>query len=481
MRAAAWILAITLVASAGVYLLVARRGRDDGRRLRTDLSAALERGTFADLGRAQALGRRLVVSNGHDRQAAAQLAFTDAMLAVDYGLETAREAEEALAGAHPDEAGGSDDSNVGLALAARSLVRLRAGDLDGAARIAASAVALAPDLPYPLYALGRARARAGDLAGAERALEGAIVQAPGFAAARVAWAEARLDLGDPRNARTGLVAALGATPRDARAVLLLDETETALGLPRNAALDAACRPERWTPPAVVTGCILSRAGRARRAGSRADARTQVEAAGRIVPDEPRLLARTALALAQLGAVDQAAGLLARAHHLAAPKLLSLARADAAVALGRGRSPAPADGPRPWDPEARLLAARIALASGGVAALGAALTALGPAAREGDADLRTLARLVERPRGDQTAGDRDPLRAYVDGLAADLAGDPARAADRLRHALSGHGEACRAAGEYVSTLRALKQRPAPDLLTPLRHENSGCVNLSRKGP
>jgi hypothetical protein len=480
MRGVAWIVAISFVAGAAIYFLVARRGRNDGRRLQADLASSLERGTFADLGRAQALGRRLVVSNARDRQAAAELAFTDAMLAVDYGLETAREAEEALAGARADEAGAADDSTVGLALAARALTRLRAGDLSGAVKTAASAVALAPDLPYPLYALGRARARAGDLAGAERALEGAIVQAPGFAAARVAWAEARLDLGDAKNALTGLTA-LGPSGRDARAVLLMDEADAALGLPPEAALDAACRPERWTPPAVVTGCILSRAGRARRAGDRAGARAQVEAAGRIVPDEPRLLARTALGLAQLGAVDQGAALLARARRLAAPGLLSLLRTEAAVALGRGRSPAPADGARPLDPEARLLTARIALASGGVAGLDAALTALGPAARDADADLRTLSRLVTRQRGDSEGADRDPLRAYVEGLAADLAGDPGRAVDRLRHALSGHGDACRAAGEYVGALRTLKQRPAADLLTPLRHENSGCVNLSRKGP
>jgi tetratricopeptide (TPR) repeat protein len=477
MRGAAWVVAITFVAGAAVYLLVARRGRDDGRRLRADLTSALEHGTFADLGRAQALGRRLVVSNARDRQAAAQLAFTDAMLAVDYGLETAREAEEALAGAHADDAGTADDSTVGLALAARALIRLRAGELDAAVRTAASAVALAPDLPYPLYALGRARARASDLAGAERALEGAIVQAPGFTAARVAWAEARLDLGDPKNARIGL-AALGPATRDPRAVLLGDELEAALDLPPSGALDAACRPERWTPAAIVTGCILSRAGRARRAGSRADARAQVEAAGRIVPDEPRLLARAALALAQLGAVDQGAALLARARRLASPRLLALARAEAAVALGRGRSPAPADAARPFSPEARLLSARIALASGGVAALDAALTTLGPAARDSDAGLRTLSRLVSHPR-DAEGGDRDPLRAYVDGLAADLAGDPARAADRLRHALSGHGDACRAAGEYVGALRTLKQRPSLDLFVPLRHENSGCVNLLRR--
>ncbi|HXJ19364.1 MAG TPA: hypothetical protein VMT03_03955 [Polyangia bacterium] len=478
MRGAAWVVAISLVAGAAVYLLVARRGRDDGRRLRADLASALERGTFADLGRAQALGRRLVVSNARDRQAAAELAFTDAMLAVDFGLETAREADEALAGARAEETGAADDATIGLALAARALTRLRAGDLAGAVKTAASAVALAPDLPYPLYALGRARARAGDLAGAERALEAAIVEAPGFAAARVAWAEARLDLGDAKNARAGLTA-LGPSARDARAVLLMDEAEAALGLPLAGALDTICRPERWTPPAVVTGCILSRAGRARRAGARADARTQAEAAGRIVPDEPRLLARAALALAQLGAVDQGAALLARARRLVAPGLLPLVRAEAAVALGRGRSPAPADAGRPLDPEARLLAARIGLASGGVTGLEAALTALGPAARDADADLRTLARLVSRQHGEPEGADRDPLRAYVDGLAADLAGDPGRAVDRLRHALSGHGDACRAAGEYVGALRTLKQRPAADLLAPLRRENSGCINLLRR--
>ena len=38
------------------------------------------------------------------------------------------------------------------------------------------------------------------------------------------------------------------------------------------------------------------------------------------------------------------------------------------------------------------------------------------------------------------------------------------------------DACRAAGEYVATLRALKQRPDPPIWNALRAENAGCVNL-----
>ncbi len=94
----AWVLAVTLAAGGGLYLLLARRGRADERRLQADLALAVERGTLADLGRAQALGRRLVLSHGDDRETAAALAFVDAMLAVDYGAETADEAERALAG-----------------------------------------------------------------------------------------------------------------------------------------------------------------------------------------------------------------------------------------------------------------------------------------------------------------------------------------------------------------------------------------------
>ena len=147
------------------------------------------------------------------------------------------------------------------------------------------------------------------------------------------------------------------------------------------------------------------------------------------------------------------------------------------------------GPRPADPETTLLIARAALAAGGVGALGAALGELGPTASARDDDLARLARLAARPPrlssktpgptagrpAGQTATD-DPMQAYLDGLAAQLAGDLVKATERFAHALSGHGDACHAAGEYVAALRAQKRRPDPAAFTRLRAENSRCVNL-----
>ncbi|HXU01351.1 MAG TPA: hypothetical protein VN903_10180, partial [Polyangia bacterium] len=119
-----------------------------------------------------------------------------------------------------------------------------------------------------------------------------------------------------------------------------------------------------------------------------------------------------------------------------------------------------------------------LAAGGVGALAAALDELGPGARAHDVDLATLAGL--RPDSPPTArpAAEDPVRAYVEGLRARLDGKLDVAADRLRHALAGHADACRAAGEYRATLRALKQKPEASAFVALRAENSGCVNLPR---
>jgi len=69
-----------------------------------------------------------------------------------------------------------------------------------------------------------------------------------------------------------------------------------------------------------------------------------------------------------------------------------------------------------------------------------------------------------------------MQAYLDGLAAQLDGDQPRAAERFGHALAGHGDACRAAGEYVAALRAQKRRPERAVFAPLRAENAGCINL-----
>jgi hypothetical protein len=208
----------------------------------------------------------------------------------------------------------------------------------------------------------------------------------------VAWAELRLDRGDAATARTTLEAVLTRSPRDARAGLLLDEAEAALGDASTSTLRATCAPDRWLPPAIAAGCALARAARARRSGARSEARAEAERAARAAPDEPRLLARSALLLAQLGAVDRADDLTARAGRLAGPELPALAWARAAGAFGRGRAGPLPRGPRPADPETRLLVARAALAGGGLGGLGSALETLGTSGRVRDDDLRSLARL-----------------------------------------------------------------------------------------
>ncbi len=483
MRGAVWVLAIAVVGGGTVAWLVHARGTAVDRQLDAELAAALDRGGIADLGRAQAIGRRLVLGPDGGRSEAAALAFADARLAIDYGVPTAPEAEEILARfGLPD---GRSDGPSTMAASAKALLTARNGDRESAARIAAAAAAAEPGSPYPLYALGRARGLAGDLEGAARAFDAASVVAPAFLASRVARAEVLLDLGNVGRARLLLAGAISDSPGDPRAQLLMDEVDLAArdheAPPHGATVCAGS----WRPPAIETACLLARAERERRAGNRADARLDAGGAARVVPDEPRLLARAALLLAQLGAVDQAAALLARARRRAAAETPTFVWATAAVALGRGHAGALPIGPRPADPETTLLIARAALAAGGVGALGAALGGLGPTARDHDSDLERLGRLAARTSRltsrapGQAAGQPavdDPMQAYLDGLAAQLAGDLVRATERFGHALSGHGDACHAAGEYVAALRAQKRRPEPTALARLRAENARCVNL-----
>ena len=352
MRGAAWILAFAVAAGAVVWLLVSRRSDAGADRMLADLTADIDRGGIADLGRAQALGRRLALANPRDREAAARLGVRrrDAggrlrgrHLARDGGRAGAHGGYGASQGASD---GASDDASV-IALAARALDRLHAGDREAAGRLAGEAAAAASDLPHPLYALGRVRARNGDLPGAARALEAAMIRGPGFSPARVAWAEVQLDLGDAKAARGALQAVLAQAPKDARVALMLNEAEAALGVPLTPLPFSDCPADRWLPPAIVATCTLARAERARRAGSRAEARALAEAAAALAPDEPRLLSRAALALCQLGAVDRAAALVERARRSMAPGAL-------AAALGGGGGIA---GARPREPAARRPAAR----------------------------------------------------------------------------------------------------------------------------
>jgi tetratricopeptide (TPR) repeat protein len=368
-----------------------------------------------------------------------------------------------------------------MAAGAKAMLMARAGDLHGAVSIAADAAAATTAVPHPLYALGRTRALAGDLRGAIRALDAAIVVAPSFLASRVARAEVLLDLGDEGGARTSLDPVLAESPDDLAAQLLLAEVAAAAPATAGRADESPmCAGARWRPPAIKAACELAHAAHARRAGDRAGASAAAESAARAIPDEPRLLARAALRLANLGAVDEAAALVTRARRFAAAETPALAWATAAITLGRGREgilPAP---PLPADPETALVVARATLATEGASAVDAVLESLGAAVCGGDADLNRLASFIARkaPSPGRTGGNpqADPMQAYLDGLRAQLDGDLGKAAERFGHALAGHGDACRAAGEYVAALRAQKLRPDRAVFARLRAENSHCVNL-----
>src|SRR5678815_3661942 len=160
MRAALLIFAFAAAAGGAVWMLVSRRSDAGAERLLADLTADIERGGVADLGRAQAVGRRLAFASPRDRDAAARWAFASAALAADYGVDSSRETAEALARVGSTA---SDDTASVIAGAARALEMLHAGDRDAAGRLAADGAGAETEQPHPLYALGRARARNGDL------------------------------------------------------------------------------------------------------------------------------------------------------------------------------------------------------------------------------------------------------------------------------------------------------------------------------
>jgi tetratricopeptide (TPR) repeat protein len=488
-------LAIIAILAVSTSAVVSWKMRADEGHLRGLLAAEIDRGSLVGLGRAQAIGRRVVLSDPDDADSAALLAFAGALLATEFGQATINEAESAAARAeHAGGAAARGSAAAVVAEAARALVALRRGNAGRALEQATAAASAGSDGPQARCALGRVRAAAGDLAGASHALEAAMVGAPGFLPAKIAWAEVRLDLGDAAAAEAVLVPIVARAPEDIRARLLLEEASQALtadppgareGAVRapvvSASLEPFCGQNGALAPYVVSGCALAWSERARFAGERLRASTQSQAAARTMPEEPRMLARAAQLLAQAGLVDRAEKLVERAARFVAPQAPELAWARLALTLGHGRAATAPPGLRPINATTRVLAARAAFAVGGAGALATTLDGFGPAVAL-DADLRLLETLVSR-EGGTPAVAATSLRArqgaaqqYVDGLRARLAGDAMGAAEHLSHALAGHADACRAAGEYVATLRALKRHADPSAFSALRAENAGCVNL-----
>jgi len=484
-------LAVIAILAVGTSLLVSWKMRSDANHLRALLTAEIDRGSLVGLGRAQAIGRRVVLADSTDPESAALLAYAGALLATEFGQGTINEAESAAALAEQDGAVGTSPV-APVAAAARALVALRKGDTARALALATAAAAASSDGPHARGALGRVRAASGDLVGASHALEAAMVEAPDFLPATLAWAEVRLDLGDAAAAQAVLVPVVARAPEDIRARFLLEEAARAVATspgptpPANAALEATCATNGALTPYVVAGCGLAWSARARLAGDHLRASTQAQAAARVAPDEPRMLARAAQILAQQGLVDRAEALLARAARFATMDAPQLAWARLAITLGHGRAATAPPGLRPINADTRVLAARAAFAVGGAGALATTLDGFGADVVAADADLRLLKALVAPvepklptppPASSGLArGKPSAAQQYVDGLRARLAGDSLLAAEHLSHALSGHADACRAAGEYVAALRALKRQPDAASFNTLRADDSGCVDL-----
>jgi tetratricopeptide (TPR) repeat protein len=458
---------VLTVAAALIQGAVSVGRRSGWKRLRAQMAAEMEEGSLQALLRARIAGTRVALAESGDAHLAGELAYVDALLAEDYGLRARPEAEQALV-----RASGARSAAVDVA---RGLFALGDGNRAQAETLALAAIQAHREDPRPPLLLARARLAAGDLRSASQALEAAMVKGPNATAPVVAWSEARLDLGQPAAALTALTQVVARSADHTRARLLREEAALALKAPPGpdaAALLGACQRDRAVSPVLEAWCALGASVRSRLAGDRGRALAEARRAAGGKQRAPRVLAQTALVLAQLGQVDEAATLVTRATAQVTPALPALVWAQAAVALGRGELP----GLPPLAPghvEVRLLVARAALASGGPAALGKTLRELGGA--HADPDLSALSLVLPAsPPGPPPEGS--PVRAYAEGLRARLAGDTAGAARWLAGALQGHGDACRAAGEYLA-VQGLLHQPVTHELDPLRAANTGCLNLA----
>ena len=466
LRGFAIILGVLGLCALTVELYARSRERSRHRQAERVAERALLGGGLRGLLRARNMALGSAAMAG-DTEAAATLALANAMLASEYGLD---ETNAALAAADAvDGTPGASARAQALMLASRALVAITTGHADLAEASARRSVDLGHKQASPLFALGRVRFRQGNLAAAAHAFQAALVREPAFVEPRVAWAEVWLEQGNRAKAREALRAALKQTPDHTRALLLLAEIPSASGPGPDPGWEAACARDEGTSPAIADKCALARAQQAWRRHDWDMAVSRAEAVGTHPPAEPRALGRAAQLLASAGMVDQAASILNLAAPMTRP-LPSLRWARIAIALGRGQLvDLPKDLPAASSPWAPLIAARIALTSGGVKSLESNLPVL-----LGDGVS------PEKPPGndvgDSNPGSMDPARAYVKGMQALLAGNSARAAEWLARSLSRHGSACRAAGEYLALGDAVGKTPEIGAFAWLLDNNSQCVNL-----
>ncbi len=449
------LLVVMTLAAVGISAAVKARQQSGWQILDDRMNVAFRRGSHDDLQRARLLAMRLAVAAAQDGAPEAALGMIDARLAVDFGHDLIAEGRGALDRAAQKQ---SNPAAQALADAARALLLMGDGQLDGALSLANAAIEGAPSTPHGYWISARIKLRQGDAAAAARILEAAAVLAPDFLEIRVAWAEALFDLADSATAKTAVAKILAQAP-DLERAQLLGAAPVVCTAPRAPEISA---------PEIRASCAYRRARRAWIDGDSTQATMLAVEAAKSPGHDPRRLADLAHVLAQLGLIDHASDLLDKAQSLSSPHFGGIGWARVAIALGRGTS-AVAAKEAALSPEARVTAARLSLATAGLTGLDAALADMGPALPVVLQNLRTPA---------PAPGIADPLRNYVDGLRARLAGDLPTAIRLFSLALDGHGESCHAAGELLAALQTQDQPLLQGLLDPISAVNRDCIHLHR---
>jgi tetratricopeptide (TPR) repeat protein len=477
--------AVALLAGFGVFGYRAYRpSQRRGSSPREELESALSSGSFDRLVRVRDRARRALAGPAPDADALVCLALADALLTVDHGEAAGKSANEALQRLPPDEK--PNLPRLALVEAVRALLALAAGDRYTAKQHVDVGLAWAAGKPPPvlLLASARVRALAGDTTGAGKDLDSALQVAPEFAPVVADWAAQRLDSGDAAAARRVTHAFLVKNKSAARVHLVAADAERALGERGwTKHIEAACHGEGRVSRGVRALCSLAAALDARLDGERSAATAKARAAGQ-ASENPRVLADSALVLASLGEIDAADEVLARARKLADATAVPLVWADLAVRLGRGEedgTSSPAG--QPALPERYLVALRASYLKGGGVALAAASKSVPAVLGEIDPDLRAymeLGREGSLPRSDRVTLERraergSPVAAFVLGVLAAREDDHQQAAKRLEKALTGHGDACRAALLYLSALQAQDEPGQPNraALRALHARNAQC--------
>ena len=470
--------AAAIVLLAGLGFLAYRAYKPSQRRgpsPREELDSALSSGSFDRLMRVRDRARAALAGTDPDADALVRLALAEAFLTLYHGGAAAKGADEALKRLPPG--GQPNPERLALVEAVRALLDLAAGDRNAAKQHVDAGLASAVPKPPPALLLASARVRtlAGDIAGAGKDLDLALQLAPDFAPVVADWAAQRLDSGDAAAARRVTRAFLAKNKAASRVQLAAADAERALGESGwTKHIEPACHDESRISRPVRAACWLASAMHARLDGERSTAVRKARAAGQ-VSEDPRVLADSALVLASLGEIDAAGEVLAHARKLADEKAVPLAWADWAVRLGRGQADGTAPpAERPALPERYLVALRALYLKGGGAAMAALVKNVPAGPTEIDADLRTymeLGRDAGLSPGNRATLERraergSPVAAFVLGVLAAREDDHKQAAKWLEKALSGHGDACRAALLYLSALQA-QERPAPPNRVALR--------------